>query len=153
MAIDVNKWTELYGGAEAVAKLKEAEANAPKYEEVTDGTYRCTLKTLEMGESKAGAPMVKASFVIAQGEQYAGQCVFYNGVMAARNPEKSGYCIKNVIDFLRSMRLYDDSDVEFDGDYGNFITLLEDLKNAAVGVEFNVNVKTENGYKRLKIVE
>ena len=150
MAIDFEKWNKEFGGKAAVESLKEAKKN--EFSEVPEGTYICKLEKLELTESKRSKPMVKAMFRIKEGE-YKKQCLFYNGVMAANDPSKSGYCIHNVLDFLRDLKLFDDSEIDFDGDYAAFNDLLLDLAEEAEGYTFEVKVEKDGDYNRFSILD
>ena len=148
MAIDFDKWTEEFGGEKAVEAVKEAENN--QYKEVPEGTYVCKLEKLELGESKTHKPMVKAMFRIVEGE-YKKQCLFYNGVMAANDPSKNGFMIHNVLEFLKSLDIFEDSEIDFDGNYSNFNDLLLDLAEEATasGLKFDIRTEKDGQYTRL----
>lgn len=148
MAIDFDKWTEEFGGEKAVEAVKEAENN--QYKEVPEGTYVCKLEKLELGESKTHKPMVKAMFRIVEGE-YKKQCLFYNGVMVANDPSKNGFIIHNVLEFLKSLDIFEDSEIDFDGDYSNFNDLLLDLAEEATacGLKFDIQTEKDGQYTRL----
>ena len=118
MAIDFKKWNEEFGGEEAVKALKDAKAN--EYTEVPDGKYTCKLEKLELGESKKGQPMVKGQFRILEG-QYKKQCIFYNQVFTRGFPQHKA------LEFLRSLGVFDDSEIDFDGDFAAFNDLLLDI--------------------------
>lgn len=150
MAIDFEKWNKEFGGKAAVESLKEAKKN--EFREVPEGTYVCKLEKLELTESKKAKPMVSAMFRIKEGE-YKKQCLFYNGVMVANDPTKSGYCIHMVLDFLKSLNLFDDSEIDFNGDYAAFNELLLDLAEEAEGYKFEVNSEKDGEYNRLSIVD
>ena len=150
MAIDFDKWTKEFGGAEAVKAVEEAKENV--YKEVPEGQYICGLEKLELGESKTGKPMVKAQFRILEGG-YKKQCLFYNGVMAANDPSKSGFCIHNVLTFLRSLQIFEDSEIDFDGDYRDFNNLLLDLAEEAEGLKFEVDNNKDGEYTRLTVID
>lgn len=148
MAIDFDKWTKEFGGEKAVEAVKEAERN--QYKEVPEGTYVCKLEKLELGESKTHKPMVKAMFRIVEGE-YKKQCLFYNGVMVANDPSKNGFMIHNVLEFLKSLDIFEDSEIDFDGDYSDFNDLLLDLAEEAnaSGLKFYIQTEIDGKYTRL----
>ena len=150
MAIDYEKWNKEFGGAEAVEAVKKAKEN--EYQEVPNGTYDCALEKLELGESKNKKPMVKAMFRIVRGD-HKKQCLFYNGVMAANNPEYNGFVIHNVLEFLRSLQVLDDSEIDFDGNFRDFDNLLMDIAEESEGLTFEVEKSTDGEYSRIKITD
>lgn len=150
MAIDFKKWNEDFGGAEALKSLEDAKNN--EYTEVPDGAYMCKLEKMELGESRTGKPMVKAMFRISEGKNKK-QCLFYNGVMAANDPAKSGFCIHNVLEFLRSLNIFDDSEVDFDGDFEDFNELLLDMAEEAQLYTFEIDKSKDGEYTRLDVID
>ena len=129
MAIDFAKWNAEFGGAEAVKALEEAKKN--EYTEVPDGSYWCKLEKLELGESKKGQPMIKGQFRILEG-QHRKQCLFVNQVFTRGFPQHKG------LEFLRSLQVFDDSEIDFDGNFAAFNDLLLDIAEAAEGMRFEV---------------
>lgn len=150
MAIDFDKWNAEFGGDAAVKETKEAAANA--FREVADGDYVCKLEKLELGESKNGKPMVKGMFRIVEGE-FKKQCLFYNGVMAANDPSKSGFCIHNVLSFLRSLDVLEEHDIDFDGNFLHFNDLLLDIAEESESLSFKVHKKQDGDFSRIEVVE
>ena len=148
MSIDYAKWNKEFGGAEAVEAVKHAKEN--EYREVPDGEYTCKLEKLELGESNKKKPMVKAMFRIVEGE-FKKQCLFYNGVMAAKDPEYNGFVIHNVLEFLRSLQIFDE--IDFDGDFREFDNLIMDIAEESEGLTFEIEKTTDNGYSRLKVTD
>lgn len=142
MAIDFNKWNQEFGGDEAVKALKDAKQN--EYTEVPDGTYRCKLEKLELGESKKGQPMIKGQFRITKGE-HKKQCLFVNQVFTRGFPQHKG------LEFLRSLQVFDESEIDFDGDFNDFNDLLLDIAEEAEGMEFDVKKSMDGEYTRLEI--
>jgi hypothetical protein len=142
MAIDFEKWNAEFGGEQAVKDIEKAKESAGNYGELPEGTYVCKLEKLELGESKAHKPMVKAMFRIVEGE-HKKQCIFYNGVMVANNPEYNGLMKHRVLEFLRSLNVLDDSDIDFDGNYAHFNDLLLDIAEAAEEDQLKFEVFTE----------
>ena len=146
MAIDFSKWNEQFGGKEAVEDLKNASAN--EFREVPDDTYLCKLEKLELAESKAGKPMVKAQFRIKEGA-YKKQCLFVNQVFTRGFPQYKA------LEFLRSLQILDDVEVTFDGDFEHFNDLLLDMAEAAEsdGMEFSIKKTMDGEYTRLSVME
>ena len=152
MAIDFNKWNEQFGGAEAVKALQDAAANGD-FSELPNGKYVCRLEKLELGESSKGQPMIKGQFRIAEGE-HKKQCLFWNQVFC-RSASGSGFPIHKGLDFLRSLQIFDDSEVDFNGDYSAFNDLLLDMAEEAegAGLKFCILKTKEGDYTKLQCVE
>lgn len=147
MAFDYEKWNEQYGGDEAIKALKEAEQNNKEFEEVPDGAYMCKLEKLELGEAKSsGKPMIKGQFRILEGA-HKKQCLFINQVFTPGFPMHKG------LQFLRSLKVFDESEIDFDGDFKDFEDLLLDIAEEAEGMKFEV-VKSKNGeYTQLEVTD
>lgn len=154
MAIDFEKWNAEFGGAKAVEDLKKAKDQAGEYAELPEGTYTCKLEKLELAESKTGKPMVKAMFRIAEGS-HKKQCIFYNGVMVANDPSKNGFMQHRVLEFLRSMQVLDEADIDFDGNFAHFNDLLLDIVEAAEedGLKFDVKTEKDGEYNKITITD
>ena len=142
MAIDFNKWNEQFGGEEAVKELAEAKSN--EYTEVPDGRYICKLEKLELGESKTGKPMIKGMFRITEGE-HKKQCLFINQVFTRGFPQHKG------LEFLRSLNVFDESEIDFDGDFNDFNDLLLDIAEEAEGMTFDIEKAHDGEYIRLTV--
>ena len=147
--MDFEKWNEQYGGDEALKALEEAKKNNGQYQEVPDGTYNCKLEKLELGETKGtGKPMIKAQFRIMEGEQKK-QCLFVNQVFTRGFPQHKG------MEFLRSLQIFDDSEVDFDGNFKDLNDLLLDMAEEAEANQMRFRVsKTQDGeYSRIEVVD
>lgn len=146
MAIDFSKWNEEFGGKDALEDLKKAKEN--EYTELPEGTYVCKMEKLELGESKKGQPMIKAQFRISEGK-HKKQCLFYNQVLTRGFPQYKG------LEFLRSLQLLDDADVDFDGNFENFNDLLLDLAEVAEedSVTFEIKKSQDGEYTRLEVTD
>ena len=142
MAIDFNKWNEQFGGEEAVKEL--AEAKSYEYTEVPDGRYICKLEKLELGESKTGKPMIKGMFRITEGE-HKKQCLFINQVFTRGFPQHKG------LEFLRSLNVFEESEIDFDGDFEDFNDLLLDIAENAEGMTFDIEKAHDGEYTRLTV--
>ena len=144
MPIDFNKWNEEFGGDEAVKALDEAKSN--EYTEVPDGEYHCKLEKLELGESKNGKPMVKGQFRIMEGE-HKKQCLFWNQVVTR------GFPMHKALEFLRSLKIFDDSEVDFSGDFNDFNDLLLDMAEEAEASSLRwwINKSRDGEYTRLTV--
>lgn len=146
MAIDFEKWNADFGGAEALEDLKKATEN--EYSEVPDGEYICRLDKLEIGESKKGAPMIKAQFRITEG-QHKKQCIFYNQVFTRGFPQHKG------LEFLRSLEIFDQDEVDFDGNFFTFNDLLLDMAEEAESedMKWQIRKDKDGDYTRLTVVD
>ena len=144
MAVDFKKWNEQFGGKEAVDDLKKAKSNDRT--EVPDGSYVCHMDKLELGETKDGRPMVAAMFRIMEGK-HKKQCIFYNQVFTRGFPQHKA------LEFLRSLNVFDESEIDFDGDFEDFNDLLLDLAEEAEGFKFEIKKGHDGDYTRLECVD
>lgn len=144
MPVDFNKWNEEFGGEEAIKALDEAKNN--EYTEVPDGEYHCKLEKLELGESKNGKPMVKGQFRIMEGE-HKKQCLFWNQVVTR------GFPMHKALEFLRSLKIFDDSEVDFSGDFNDFNDLLLDMAEEAEASSLRwwIDKSRDGEYTRLTV--
>lgn len=141
--IDFNKWNEDFGGQEAVEALKNTAAN--QYTELPEGTYICILEKLELAESKSGKPMIKGQFRVQEGA-HRKQCLFYNQVFTRGFPQHKA------LEFLRALKIFDDTEVDFDGDFENFNDLLLDMAEEAESMEFQIRKTMDGEYTRLDVI-
>ena len=150
--IDYSKWNEQFGGEEAIKALKEAEQNNQEFDEVPDGVYIYKLEKLELGAAKtSGKPMIKGQFRILEG-QHKKQCLFVNQLFC-RTDKGSGFPIHKGLEFLRSLQVFDSSEIDFSGDYRDFADLLLDIAENAEGMKFEVE-KSKNGeYTQLEVTD
>ena len=149
MAIDFNKWNDEFGGEEAKKELEDVRKRNQEYEEVPDGTYICKLEKLELGETKTGnKPMIKGMFRILEGA-HRKQCLFVNQVFTRGFPQHKG------LEFLRSLDVFDVSEIDFDGDFAHFNDLLLDIAEEAEedGLKFEVKKSMDGEYTRLEITD
>ena len=151
MAINFDEWNEQFGGQQAVNDLKNAANN--DYEELPEGTYTCKLEKLELGETKEHKPLVKGMFRIIEGK-HKKQCLFYNQAFY-RNASGNAFSMHKALEFLRSLQIFDDSEVDFDGNYAHFNDLLLDMAEEAenAGMSFDINKEIDGQYTRLGVVE
>ena len=149
MAIDFSRWTEEFGGQQVVEELKNTSGN--DYPELPDGTYTCKLEKLELGETKEHKPLVKAMFRILQG-QHKKQCIFYNQAFY-RSANGSAFSMHKALEFLRSLQIFDDSEVDFNGNFADFNDLLLDMAEEAAGMSFDISKEKDGQYDRLELVE
>lgn len=149
MAIDFNKWNEEFGGAEAVKELEEASKN--EFTELPDDVYRCKLEKLELGENSKFKPMIKGMFRIVSGA-HKNQCLFYNQVFC-RSDSGSAFGMHKGLEFLRSLQIFDESEVDFDGNYADFNDLLLDMSEEAAGMTFEIEKSKAGEYTRLEVID
>lgn len=147
MAIDFSKWNEQFGGEDAVKDLHDAAEN--EFTELPDGEYACKLEKLELGESSSGKPMIKGMFRIVEGE-HKKQCLFYNQVFC-RSANGSMFAVHKALEFLRNLAIFDDSEVDFNGDYEDFNDLLLDMAEEAEGMTFWIEKSKDGEYTRLDV--
>lgn len=148
MAIDYDKWTKDFGGQEALEELKKAQENkgdSGEFDEIPDGTYRCKLEKLELAESKKGKPMVKGVFAVTTGK-YKNWKLFLNQVFTR------GYPQIKALEFLRSMEVFEASEIDFDGDFNNFNDLLLDILEESEGMEWDIEKSKDRDYTRLEVL-
>ena len=91
---------------------------------------------------------------IVEGE-HKKQCIFYNGVMVANNPEYNGFMKHRVLEFLRSLQVLDDADIDFDGNYAHFNDLLLDIAEAAEEdhLKFEINTEEDGEYTTITVTD
>ena len=154
MAINFDKWNEEFGGAESVKEIEKAKEKQCEYSELPEGTYVCKLEKLELGESKNGKPMTKAQFRIVEGK-HKKQCIFYNGVMVANNPEHNGFMKHKVLEFLRNLNVLDEINITFNGNYADFNDLLLDIAEAAEeeGLTFEVFKEKQGDFDKITVTD
>lgn len=147
MAFDYEKWNKEFGGEEAVKALEEAKKNNQEYEEVPDGYYICKLEKLELGEAKtSGKPMIKGMFRILEGK-HKKQCLFINQVFTRGFPQHKG------LEFLRSLQVFDASEIDFNGDFKDFEDLLLDIAEESEGMKFEIQKSMDGEYTRLDVTD
>lgn len=143
--VDFDKWNEEFGGADAVKQLKDVQQNN-SYEEIPDGTYMCSLSKLELAETKAGKPMVKVQFKVVEGE-FKKRNIFGNFVFT------KGFPMHKALEFLRSLQVFDVSEVDFDGNFKHFNDLLLDIAENAEDMKFEVVKSTDGEWSRIEVTD
>ena len=83
------------------------------------------------------------------------QCIFYNGVMVANNPEYNGFMMHRVLEFLRSLQVLDDMEVTFDGNYVHFNDLILDIHETAEedGLKFEVFTEKDGDFNKVTVTD
>jgi len=95
---------------------------------------------------KKQQPMVKAQFRILEG-QYKKQCLFYNQVFTRGFPQHKA------LEFLRDLNVFDQSEVDFDGDFADFNDLLLDMAEESEGMKFEISKSKDGEYTRLEVLD
>lgn len=128
---------------EGLAKdVREASKN---FKEVLHGQYEVKIEKLELGESKAGDPMIRCWMKVLSGE-FKGSLIFMNQVIT------TGFQIHITDEFLRSL----DSgiDIEFKR-YSQYGQMLMDIAEAIDGrLEYSLNYgEGKKGFSTYKITD
>ncbi|MHC5215415.1 DUF669 domain-containing protein [Enterococcus sp. LJL128] len=118
------------------ADVKTAEENGGgDFPTIPDDQYEVKVRNMELGHSKAGDPMVKIQFEILEGE-FAGNLVFYNGVMQPHNEKAFGYQVHKNNEILRALYDADDDEVKFDN-FKDYSDLILDIAEEIIEDEWN----------------
>lgn len=132
-----DKWNRSIDTAGLQKDIAEAEANGNSgdYKEVPVGSYEVKIDKMELKESSKHDPMFFCQFRILQGD-FKNSCLFMNQVIT------QGFQIGQVNRFLRSLQVFDDSEVEFK-DYAQYNELILDVMEEidSAGTEFLVEYK------------
>ena len=132
-----DKWNRSIDTAGLQKDIAEAEANGSSgdYKEVPVGSYEVKIDKMELKESSKHDPMFFCQFRILQGD-FKNSCLFLNQVIT------QGFQIGQVNRFLRSLQVFDDSEVEFK-DYAQYNELILDVMEEidSNGTEFLVEYK------------
>jgi hypothetical protein len=88
--------------------------------------------------------MIKGMFRIIEG-QHKKQCLFINQVFTRGFPQHKG------LEFLRSLNVFDESEIDFDGDFADFNDLLLDIAENAEGMTFHIEKSKDGDYTRLTV--
>lgn len=147
MAIDFNKFNQQFPAEKMKADMKAAKENSGST--LPDGEYTAKLEKMELGESKAGALMIKAQFRITKGD-HKKQCIFKNCVLTGT--KNDGFMMVKATEFLESL----DSgiDVEFI-DWEQFNDLVSDIAEAVNedGLQYLIVLDTDGKYQNMEIVD
>lgn len=131
--------------AEDVKKITE-NGGTGTYEEVPYGVYEVAIEKLELKTSKKGDPMVVCWFKIVDGKN-KNQRIFMNQVIT------QGFQIHIVNNFLKSLKLLDESEIEFNA-YSDYNELLLDVAENAVDSGYTYELdysQNDKGYNRYEI--
>lgn len=91
------------------AQMQQAIAAAQQgqqtFENPPAGTYHVAIRTMELGTSKAGKPMLKVSLRILDEGQYKNRLIWHN--LVCYGTRNDAFMISKVLEFLTSLRAYD----------------------------------------------
>ena len=90
--------------------------------------------------------MIQGQFRIKEGK-HKKQCVFLNQVVTPGFPMHKG------LEFLRSLQVFDDSEIDFDGNYEHLNDLILDIAEESEGLDFEVKKSTDGDFTRLEITD
>ncbi|VDG18290.1 hypothetical protein [Lactobacillus agilis] [Lactiplantibacillus mudanjiangensis] len=136
--------------------IEDAQNGGGDFPDIPDDTYEVSVTQMELKESKKGDPMVSIRFKIEAGE-FKGSLIFYNGVIQS-NSQYIGLQIHRNDEMLRSLKVFDDDDVKFDG-FQDYADLIMDMAENVVDndeyhykLQQTTNAKNSD-FKDLKILE
>ncbi len=147
--IDLSQFNDLYDTPEFKKELKEAKEN--KFEEIPEDEYTVKLVKLEIGVSKNKKPNVKGQFKIVEGE-FKNKLVFYNQSIS------SGMGVHMCNEFLRSLNVFDEDEIEFTTieDYNDLLLdIVEETESNNLEFVIDYTLEEYNGknYGRIKVLE
>ena len=72
--------------------------------------------------------------------------------MASKNPEHNGFVRHNTLEFLRDLQIFDEVDVDFDGNYEHFNDLIMDIAEESEGMKWEIKkYKNNKDFTVLKV--
>lgn len=150
--MDYSKFNDCIDMTTLEEEIKNAQTGKTEYVEVPDDTYEVRIEKLELGESKAGKPMLKVWFKIIVGE-------YKNSMMFMNQTIDKGFGLHKAFEFLRSLG----TDVSVDmkvSDFKSIGEFYEAVDNACMdikekidtdGIEYAVECKTVKGFKNFEV--
>lgn len=116
-----DKWNKSIDVEGLKKDIAEADQNGGQgeFKEVPEGDYEVSIDKIELKESSKGDPMVSVWFKILEGE-FKNSRLFMNQVIT------QGFQISQMNRFIKSMEVFDESEVEFEN-YSQYNDLLMDL--------------------------
>ena len=116
-----DKWNKSIDVEGLKQDIAEADKNGGQrdFEEVPEGDYEVSIDKIELKESSKGDPMVSIWFKILEGD-FKNSRLFMNQVIT------QGFQISQMNRFIKSMEVFDESEVEFEN-YSQYNDLLMDL--------------------------
>lgn len=116
-----DKWNKSIDVEGLKKDIAEADQNGGQgeFKEVPEGDYEVSIDEIELKESSKGDPMVSVWFKILEGD-FKNSRLFMNQVIT------QGFQISQMNRFIKSMEVFDESEVEFEN-YSQYNDLLMDL--------------------------
>lgn len=116
-----DKWNKSIDVEGLKKDIAEADQNGGQgeFKEVPEGDYEVSIDKIELKESSKGDPMVSVWFKILEGD-FKNSRLFMNQVIT------QGFQISQMNRFIKSMEVFDESEVEFEN-YSQYNDLLMDL--------------------------
>lgn len=137
---------------------KQIEGSRTNNREVTKGSYRVKLNKLEIGEcgpkaSLPGAPILKADFVIIDGE-FRKFHLFENKVLYTDRTDDKwniGKLIGGVLGWIETLEPAEEIEVAFEN-YDQFSDLVAEIFEDVAELEYEVEYDPD-GFYRIKITD
>lgn len=153
---DWGKFDKAVNMDEIKKDIEDAEQGGGDYPDIPDDTYEVSVKQMELKTSKKGDPMLSIRFLIEAGE-FKGSLIFYNGVMQPAG-QYLGLQIHNNDKMLRSLNVFKDDEVSFDGfdDYSNLIMDIAEVVDENDDYHYKLKQSTNarnSDFKDLEILE
>lgn len=147
--VDFKKFNQQFPADKMKKDMQEAAENGGNFEQLPDGEYTVKLESMELGESRKGALMIKAQFRITKGD-HKKQCIFVNRILTGT--KNDGFMMIKANDFLESL----DSgiDVVFE-DWEQYNDLILDIAEAIQedGLQYIVNLTKNGEYQDFEIID
>ena len=147
MAVDLSKFDKAFDIEGIKKDVTAAQEGNGNFKDVPTGTYEIKVVKLEVGESKEShKPMVKGQFKVVEGE-YKNSSIFMNQLI------DEGFKIDIVNKFLRSLEVFDDTDIYFES-FSDYNDLLLDIVEEIEKLKYEYLLEyseNDKGYKSFKI--
>lgn len=133
-----------------VQELENGRGNA--FEELPDGKYEVSLDSLELKASKAGDPMVAATFRVLAGD-YTNRLIFMNQLLLHGNQNNS-FRVHTCNVFLRALDTRYTPNVNFSQGVAAYERLVSAVASEAVNNEYLLELRTnKNGFRSYTVLE
>lgn len=150
----MGRFDDLYDVEDLKKNLEEIKQNGTgDFPEIPVGKYEVKVEKIELGASKAGAPMGKIQFRIVEGD-YKKSCLFYNQVLVGKNKETgelTTFGLHNFNQFLKSLAPSDDIEVVFE-DFDQYADLLLDIAEDVETLTYDVQYGKNGDYPTFKVL-
>lgn len=141
-----NIWEEFDNNIDTDALQKDVEESASgkgSYTKPESGEYEVSLDSMELTKAKSGNPMIKAVFVIKDGD-FKGKKIYYNQTI------HTGYGLKLHNDILRAMDLDCVAEIEESGKkifqtFAQYGQLMLDAAEEVEEAKLTFSLKYTNG--------